>query len=235
MSSNRDDFTGATIEILKKRAAFICSNPNCRAMTISPSEEDENKFIYIGKAAHITAASEGGPRYDSDLTSEERSSINNGIFLCSSCADMIDKNNGIDFETSLINDWKTQHEEWIRDNLNKKITAEKEVQQVINVTSNNQQGGITAGVVNVSSQPRKFTQEAQSQLLQLLNGKTGQTVTVTCTMGDGEAFSYATQIKTFLESKNFPVNGVNQAVYSQPVMGQNFNPDKLEIVIGTKQ
>jgi hypothetical protein len=235
MSDNRDDFDSSTIEFLKKRAAFICSNPSCRAMTISPSEKDEKKFIYIGKAAHITAASLGGPRYNSSLTSEERKSISNGIFLCSSCADMIDKNRGIDFPTPLINEWKKQHEEWIRDTLNKKLTAEKQPEQVINVTSNHQQGGITAGVVNVSSQPRKFTTDAQQQIMQLLSGKSGQTITVTSTMGDGEAFSYATQIKTFLEVNGFSVNGVNQAVYTRPVMGQNFNPNKLEILIGTKQ
>jgi len=41
-------------------------------------------------AAHITAASEGGPRYNSELTSSERKSIDNGIWLCQNCATLID-------------------------------------------------------------------------------------------------------------------------------------------------
>ena len=48
------------------------------------------KRVSIGEAAHITAAAEGGPRYNPDLTPEERSSIENGIWLCKSCARMID-------------------------------------------------------------------------------------------------------------------------------------------------
>ncbi|MCB9262869.1 MAG: hypothetical protein H6607_10890 [Flavobacteriales bacterium] len=235
MDNTRDDFDSKTIESLKKRAAYICSNPNCRAMTISPSEADDTKTIYIGKAAHITAASKGGPRYDDSLKPEERSAITNAIFLCSSCADMIDKNNGLDFPTTLIKDWKTKHETWVRDNLNKKVTAEKQPTQVINVTSHNQQGGITAGVVNISSQPRQLTNEAAGQLNQLISSKKGQTITVTCTMGDGEAFGYATQIKNYLTTNGISVNGVNQAVYSQPVIGQIYNPDRHEIIIGTKQ
>ena len=117
---NRDDFSKTIIEALGKRASFVCSNPDCRKLTIFPSIIDESKYTYIGKAAHITAAASGGPRYDINLTPEERSSINNAIFLCSNCADMIDKNNGIDFTVDKIKEWKKIHEEWILENLNKK-------------------------------------------------------------------------------------------------------------------
>ena len=59
---SRDDFSPKMIEALAKRASYICSNPDCRCLTLCPSTEDDEKYIYIGKAAHITAASEGGPR-----------------------------------------------------------------------------------------------------------------------------------------------------------------------------
>lgn len=117
----RDDFNSRTTEILAKRASFICSNPDCRCLTIAASEMDEMKFIYTGKAAHISAAAEGGPRYDKTLTPEQRSDISNAIFLCSACAEMIDKNKGIDFSTPMILEWKNLHETWVRDNLNKAI------------------------------------------------------------------------------------------------------------------
>jgi len=117
----KDDFDKPTKESLAKRAAFICSNPDCKSLTVAPSEEDEKKIIYVGKAAHITAASEGGPRYNATLTSDQRRSISNGIFLCSNCADMIDNNNGADFSVETLKEWKTNHENWITENLNKKI------------------------------------------------------------------------------------------------------------------
>jgi hypothetical protein len=41
-------------------------------------------------AAHITAASPGGARYDEMLSPEERSGINNGVWLCQTHAKLID-------------------------------------------------------------------------------------------------------------------------------------------------
>src|SRR5664279_5704365 len=97
MPSFRDEFSKPTAEALGKRASYICSNPSCRACTLAPSEIDPGRYQYIGKAAHICAAALGGPRYDATMSEEERKAISNGIFLCSNCADLIDKNNGADF------------------------------------------------------------------------------------------------------------------------------------------
>ncbi|MBK9714621.1 MAG: hypothetical protein IPO81_25410 [Kouleothrix sp.] len=119
----RDDFAPATIELLCKRASYICSNPDCRSLTLSPSQEDSEKVIYVGVAAHITAAASNGPRYDSSITSEQRGAIENAIFLCAFCANMIDKNGGIDFPAQLLKNWKIDHEAWVRSNLNKSVTS----------------------------------------------------------------------------------------------------------------
>lgn len=147
MAKGRDDFDKLVADALMKRAAFICSNPDCKRQTIAPSRIDNGRFIYIGKAAHIAAAAEGGPRFEKSMSSEERKSIDNGIFLCSNCADMIDKNNGIDFSVELLHDWKITHDSWVGSNLNKLIQKQDQPAQVVNVTSNNQSGGVTAGVV----------------------------------------------------------------------------------------
>src|ERR1700722_2094091 len=116
MRDSENDFPPATIETLKKRAAFICSNPTCKVMTVAPSIEDENKIQYIGIAAHITAAADGGPRFDINLSPEQRSGISNAIFLCSNCSVMIDKNKGIDYSVDTLKKWKKDHEEWVRSN-----------------------------------------------------------------------------------------------------------------------
>lgn len=117
----RDYFDSKTIETLAKRASFICSNPDCKCLTLAASDIDDRKFIYNGVAAHITAASKGGPRYDANKTPEQRSNISNGIFLCGNCSIAIDKNNGNDFSVQQLLSWKTEHENWIRENLNKSI------------------------------------------------------------------------------------------------------------------
>lgn len=102
------------------RAALICSNPDCRRQTVAPSGSDDETFTYLGKAAHISAAAAGGPRYDSEMSPQERSSISNAIFLCSSCADLIDRNEGKDFPVTVLRQWKVDHEQWVTSNLNKR-------------------------------------------------------------------------------------------------------------------
>ncbi len=120
MTKSRDDFSKVVADALGKRAAFICSNADCRVLTLAPSDENESKFLYIGNAAHICAAAKGGPRYIAEMTPEERKAATNGIFLCSNCAEMIDKNNGIDFPVELLRRWKEDHEKWVAVNLNKR-------------------------------------------------------------------------------------------------------------------
>lgn len=46
--------------------------------------------IRTGVAAHITAASPKGPRYDENMTQEERSNVGNGVWMCQICARVID-------------------------------------------------------------------------------------------------------------------------------------------------
>ena len=119
---NRDDFSPKAKEAVRKRAAYICSNPKCRCLTLGPTENDPEKSIHVGEVAHITAAAAGGPRYDSNLTKEQRSSVDNAIHLCPTCATMIDKNQGIDFSVDLLRQWKEEHEKWITESLNRRLS-----------------------------------------------------------------------------------------------------------------
>jgi hypothetical protein len=70
MAESHDNFPKPVADALGKRAAFICSNPDCRVLTIAPSDESETKFLYVGKVAHICAAAPGGPRYEAGMTPE---------------------------------------------------------------------------------------------------------------------------------------------------------------------
>ncbi|MBS4042202.1 MAG: hypothetical protein KGZ59_05225 [Chitinophagaceae bacterium] len=122
----------------------------------------------------------------------------------------------------------------LKSELKKENSENEKDNHKVNVTSYNQQGGITANQVNIGSQPRILNLEVQNQLLQILESKKGQKITIVSIMGDGEAFSFATQIKNYLIEQGHIISGVDQSVYTEPVMGQIFNPERLEIIIGTK-
>ena len=85
----RDDFTKKTVELLARRAGGKCSM--CQCSTWGPNDRPYSA-TNIGQAAHIAAAAPGGPRYDATMSPEDRSSISNGIWLCSNCHSKVDSN-----------------------------------------------------------------------------------------------------------------------------------------------
>ena len=100
----RDDFNQKTIDTLAKRVGTRCSNPACRRLTTGPGINPA-RVVNIGVAAHMTAASPGGPRFDSGLSSGERRSPENGIWLCQNCAKLVDSDEERYF-TNLLREWK---------------------------------------------------------------------------------------------------------------------------------
>lgn len=100
----RDDFSAGTKELLARRVGFACSNPECRQATSGP-QADPAGSVNIGVAAHISAASPGGPRYEADLSAEQRTDSSNGIWLCQTCAKLID-NDPIRFTRVVLEGWK---------------------------------------------------------------------------------------------------------------------------------
>jgi len=76
--SVRDDFSAKTIRTLAARVGYHCSNPACVRSTSGPALDHE-RTVNIGVGAHITAAAEGGKRYDPNMSPTERSSGANGI------------------------------------------------------------------------------------------------------------------------------------------------------------
>jgi len=103
-----DEFTAATKDLLARRVGFKCSNPGCRQPTSGP-RHDPSASVNIGVAAHITAASAGGPRYDSGLTPEQRSSPDNGIWLCQTDGKLVD-NDDVRYTVDSLQAWKAQAE-----------------------------------------------------------------------------------------------------------------------------
>ena len=114
-----DDFPEPVKRILAARAGHLCSNPECRVFTSGP-QEDQAKAVNVGVAAHITAASVGGPRFDPGLSPEQRSAPSNGIWLCQNCAKLVD-NDVLRFSVTLLNGWKADAEEEAQARIGKSI------------------------------------------------------------------------------------------------------------------
>ena len=103
---NRDEFADKTKVRIAKRAGWLCSDPSCRRDTIG-SNSDGTGEINLGTAAHICAAAPGGPRYDSNQTPEERSSADNGIWMCRLHGDAVDAKDS-KYTVELLHAWKAQ-------------------------------------------------------------------------------------------------------------------------------
>lgn len=89
-SRRRDEFPFFAKRAIEKRANSRCSNPGCLATTSGPHTDSE-RAVSIGVAAHITAASPKGPRFDPLMTRAQRRSVSNGIWLCARCGDLVDE------------------------------------------------------------------------------------------------------------------------------------------------
>ncbi len=87
--NRRDNFSSTVVQILYKRTGGKCCR--CSATTFGPVSNNASKSVNIGQAAHIAAAAPGGPRYDPNMTPEERASTGNGMWMCSNCHDIIDR------------------------------------------------------------------------------------------------------------------------------------------------
>lgn len=89
---------------LAEHAGYGCSRPDCQAPTAGP-HTDPAKSQNVGVAAHITAASKGGPRYDDTLTPQQRRSASNGIWMCRTHGTEVD-NDADAFPVELLREWK---------------------------------------------------------------------------------------------------------------------------------
>jgi hypothetical protein len=105
--SNRDEFGHEVRRALAERAGHRCSFPDCPAVTIGPSDESEIAVSKTGMACHIAAAS-GGPgarRYVADMSSEKRSSIDNGVWMCYTHGKLVDTDE-TRFSMPMLTKWR---------------------------------------------------------------------------------------------------------------------------------
>ena len=116
------------------------------------------------------------------------------------------------------------------------MSEDKSKNNNINITSYNQMGGITAQTVNFGTTARYMNENLGAQLQEHI--PTDANVRVVAVLGDSEAFGFANQVMTWMKNNGYEnIQGVDQAVYSQPVKGQNVNKkdeNEFEIIIGSR-
>lgn len=115
MPTNRNISQG-TIKVLWGKSGGKCAN--CRGDIIL--EKDESNFYHIAKQAHITGLNPGSARYDSDMTDEERNSVNNIILLCPTCHEIIDSDPE-EYTVSKLKEIKKEYEEWFDERLTRSM------------------------------------------------------------------------------------------------------------------
>ncbi len=110
----RDDFLKQTITEIAKGVGYRCSNPDCARPTVAANAE-QTGIVTIGVAAHICAASAGGPRYNPAQTRDVRRGKANGIWLCQNCGRLIDADPAT-FTVEILEGWKRNaHERAFRE------------------------------------------------------------------------------------------------------------------------
>ena len=93
---------------MAKKVGYLCSKPDCKKSTIG-AKADGSGFMRVGTAAHITAAAKGGPRFDPQLTPEQRKHESNGIWLCPGCGRLVDADDA-HFTVETLRAWKIDAE-----------------------------------------------------------------------------------------------------------------------------
>ena len=116
-----DDFTQGTKELLARRVGFRCSNPGCRKPTSGP-QDDQRGSVNIGVAAHISAASPGGARFDRDMPPQSRASLDNGLWLCQNCAKLVD-NDPLAYSVDILKAWRALAEATSKSEIERGITV----------------------------------------------------------------------------------------------------------------
>ena len=120
--ATRDEFPLETKRIIAARVGYHCSHPECDALTVGPTV-DPAKHYNIGAACHIAAAAEGGPRYDPNMTPEQRKHPENGIWMCRTHADEID-DDASKFTVDLLKKWKSEAEKRTQRRLGKAVRVD---------------------------------------------------------------------------------------------------------------
>lgn len=100
------EYTRSTLRKLDTLAGNQCAAPDCDRKLIARDGE-----TIVSKICHIEAASPQGPRWNPDMTDDDRRHFSNLILLCDECHTIVDsKDNEAAHPVELLKRWKSDHE-----------------------------------------------------------------------------------------------------------------------------
>jgi len=106
MSEKARQYKPSTIRRLDTLSGNQCAAPDCEKLLIARDGE-----TIVSKICHIEAASDNGPKFNPDMTDDERRHFDNLILLCDECHSIIDnKENEKKYQVALLKEWKKNHE-----------------------------------------------------------------------------------------------------------------------------
>lgn len=111
MSREDADFLPSTKAAIAKAVNWQCSAPLCKNPALGV---DDGMTVNGGTACHIFSAAARGPRGRGDLSDEQLSSPNNGLWCCAYHGRIIDSNQGASFPVVQLQMWKRLAEARVR-------------------------------------------------------------------------------------------------------------------------
>jgi len=126
----------STVRRLDTLSGNECAEPTCQKRLIA-----SDGISIISKICHIEAASAEGPRYNPNMTDDERRGFDNLVLLCDEHHTIIDNIANVkDYPVELLKSWKAEHEKKILELISSKNLLTKHplaLNKVINAVGNN--------------------------------------------------------------------------------------------------
>jgi len=97
------------------RSGNKCANPACGCVLTEAAQKGD-KVAVIGEAAHIAGEKPSSPRYDPNMTDQERNGYPNLIYMCPNCHSTIDTLVE-DYPTELLLRMKSEHENKVMESI----------------------------------------------------------------------------------------------------------------------
>ncbi len=129
MNKKARQYKQTTLRRLDTLSGNQCASPSCTNLLIARDGE-----TILSKVCHIQAVSLGGPRFNPNMTDDDRRHYNNLILLCDECHRIIDNStNELDYTVEILEEWKKEHESKRLNILNSNTSL---LRLVINAISN---------------------------------------------------------------------------------------------------
>lgn len=100
-------YTSATVRALYALSGTTCYYPDCPRSVVTFIDDEPFTEVHI---AHIRAANPDGPRYDPNMTDDERRAFANLILLCKPHHDLVDKRHPDRYSVETLVEWKSERE-----------------------------------------------------------------------------------------------------------------------------